>query len=109
MSKTDLTEKDKKLANIIVDMYKDVEEHTKNIANLEEQLYKQYQAMALDKQEELDNTSKLFKKKRAKLEQELKDLQDTADKHFKIFLDECNNLYDLHTSFTSKREEGHNE
>ena len=106
MSKDTLTEKDKKLANIIVDMYKSVDQHTKNIANLEEQLYKQYQAMALDKQEELDNTSKLFKKKRAKLEQELKDLQDTADKHFKNFLDECNDLYDLHTAFfKDKREE----
>lgn len=107
MSKTELTEKDKKLANLFVEMYKDVEEHTKNIANLEEQLYKSYQAMALDKQEELDNTSKLFKKKRAKLEQELKDLQDTADKHFKNFMGECNDLYDLHTTFL--REEGHNE
>ena len=104
MSKDNLTEKDKKLANLFVEMYKSVDTHTKNIANLEEQLYKQYQAMALDKQEELDNTSKLFKKKRAKLEQELKDLQDTADKHFKNFLDECNDLYDLHTSFL--REEG---
>ena len=67
MSKTELTEKDKKLAHIIVDMYKSVEEHTKNIASLEEQLYKNYQAMALDKQEELDNTSKLFKKKRERI------------------------------------------
>ena len=98
MSKDILTEKDKKLANLFVDMYKNVDKHTKEIANLEEQLYKQYQAMALDKQEELDNTSKLFKKKREKLEQELKDLQDTANKHFKYYLDECNNLYDLHTS-----------
>lgn len=104
MSKDTLTEKDKKLANLFVDMYKNVDKHTKEIANLEEQLYKQYQAMALDKQEELDNTSKLFKKKRAKLEQEIKDLQDTADKHFKNFMDECNDLYDLHTSFL--REEG---
>ena len=99
MSKDTLTEKDKKLANLFVDMYKSVDQHTKNIANLEEQLYKQYQAMALDKQEELDSTSKLFKKKRAKLEQELKDLQDTADKHFKNFMAECQDLYDLHTSF----------
>lgn len=98
MSKDILTEKDKKLANIIVDMYTSVDKHTKNIIKLEEQLYKNYQAMALDKQEELDNTSKLFKKKREKLEQELKGLQDTADKHFKYYLDECNNLYDLHTS-----------
>lgn len=104
MSKDTLTEKDKKLANLFVDMYKNVDKHTKEIVNLEEQLYKQYQAMALDKQEELDNTSKLFKKKRAKLEQEIKDLQDTADKHFKNFMDECNDLYDLHTSFL--REEG---
>lgn len=104
MSKDTLTEKDKKLANLFVDMYKNVDKHTKEIANLEEQLYKQYQAMALDKQEELDNTSKLFKKKRAKLEQEIKDLQDTADKHFKNFMDECNDLYDLHTFFL--REEG---
>ena len=104
MSKDTLTEKDKKLANLFVDMYKNVDKHTKEIAHLEEQLYKQYQAMALDKQEELDNTSKLFKKKRAKLEQEIKDLQDTADKHFKNFMDECNDLYDLHTSFL--REEG---
>ena len=104
MSKDTLTEKDKKLANLFVDMYKNVDKHTKEIANLEEQLYKQYQAMALDKQEELDNTSKLFKKKRVKLEQEIKDLQDTADKHFKNFMDECNDLYDLHTSFL--REEG---
>ena len=64
----------------------------------QEIVYKNYQAMDLDKQEELDNTSKLFKKKREKLEQELKDLQATADKHFKYYLDECNNLYDLHTS-----------
>jgi Na+/phosphate symporter len=71
MSKDTLTEKDKKLANLFVDMYKNVDKHTKEIANLEEQLYKQYQAMAIDKQEELDNTSKLFKKKRAKLEQEI--------------------------------------
>lgn len=104
MSKDTLTEKDKKLANLFVDMYKNVDKHTKEIAHLEEQLYKQYQAMAIDKQEELDNTSKLFKKKRAKLEQEIKDLQDTADKHFKNFMDECNDLYDLHTSFL--REEG---
>ena len=104
MSKDTLTEKDKKLANLFVDMYKNVDKHTREIANLEEQLYKQYQAMAIDKQEELDNTSKLFKKKRAKLEQEIKDLQDTADKHFKNFMDECNDLYDLHTSFL--REEG---
>ena len=104
MSKDTLTEKDKKLANLFVDMYKNVDKHTKEIANLEEQLYKQYQAMAIDKQEELDNTSKLFKKKRAKLEQEIKDLQDTTDKHFKNFMDECNDLYDLHTSFL--REEG---
>lgn len=104
MSKDTLTEKDKKLANLFVDMYKNVDKHTKEIAHLEEQLYKQYQAMALDKQEELDNTSKLFKKKRVKLEQEIKDLQDTADKHFKNFMDECNDLYDLHTSFL--REEG---
>lgn len=104
MSKDTLTEKDKKLANLFVDMYKNVDKHTKEIAHLEEQLYKQYQAMALDKQEELDNTSKIFKKKRAKLEQEIKDLQDTADKHFKNFMDECNDLYDLHTSFL--REEG---
>lgn len=97
MSKDKLTENDKKLANLFVDMYKNVDKHTKEIANLEEQLYKQYQAMAIDKQEELDNTFKIFKKKRAKLEQEIKDLQDTADKHFKNFMDECNNLYDLHT------------
>ena len=104
MSKDTLTEKDKKLANLFVDMYKNVDKHTREIANLEEQLYKQYQAMAIDKQEELDNTSKIFKKKRAKLEQEIKGLQDTADKHFKNFMDECNDLYDLHTSFL--REEG---
>ena len=61
-------------------------------------------ALALTPKE--DNTSKLFKKKREKLEQELKDLQDTADKHFKYYLDECNNLYDLHTS--SIKEEGKN-
>ena len=50
MSKDTLTEKDKKLANLFVDMYKNVDKHTKEIANLEEQLYKQYQAMAIDKQ-----------------------------------------------------------
>ena len=99
MDKDKLTEKDKKLANLFVEMYKNVDTHTKNIASLEEQLYKQYQVMAIDKQEELDSTPKLFKKKRAKLEQELKDLQDTADKHFKNFMAECQDLYDLHTSF----------
>jgi len=106
MSKETLTEKDKKLANAIVDMYKSIDQHTRDTANLEEQLYKNYQAMALDKQEELDSTPKLFKKKRAKLEQELKDLQDTADKHFKNFMAECQDLYDLHTSFMTPREEG---
>lgn len=92
-------DKDKLLAELYVSLYKDVDQHTKNIANLEENLYKNYQAMALDKQEELDSTPRLFKKKRAKLEQELKDLQDTADKHFSNFLAECNSLYDLHTNF----------
>lgn len=102
MSKDTLTENGKELANAIVGIYKNVEDMTLIGAKYNERNYKLFMIRIIKLEEELDNTPKIFKKKRAKLEQELKDLQDTVDKHFKKFFDECNDLYNLHTSFLRK-------
>ena len=106
MSKDTLTEKDKELANAIVGIYKNVEDMTLIGAEYNERNYKLFTSRIIELEEELDSTPKIFKKKRAKLEQQIKDMQELADTHFNNYLAECQDLYNLHTAFfKGKREE----
>lgn len=98
MSKEKLTAEDKKLADAVVGLYKSIDKMTKLNIEFSERNYKFYMGKVVDLQEELDNTPKLFKKKRAKLEQEIEDMQAKVDKHFNDYMLECQDLYDLHNS-----------
>lgn len=69
---------------------------TKHLADMLEQQYKHYASRVIDLKEQLENTPKIFKNKRAKLEQEIKEMQDKSDKYFKDFLNECEDIYNLH-------------
>lgn len=69
---------------------------TKDLANMLEKQYKYYASRVIDLKEQLDNTPKIFKKKRAELEQEIKEMQDKSDNYFKKYLTECESLYNLH-------------
>lgn len=71
-------------------------ENTKILTDASEQQYKYYASRVIDLTEQLDNTPKIFKNKRAKLEQEIKEMQDKSDKHFKDFLNGCEDFYKLH-------------
>lgn len=73
-----------------------INKQMQNIASIEENMYLHYLELAEQKQEELDNTFKIFKKKRANLERELQDLKDTADRHYNNFITACKELEDIH-------------
>lgn len=69
---------------------------TEIITNASEQQYKYYASRVIDLTEQLENTPKIFKNKRAKLEQEIKEMQDKSDKHFNNYLTGCEDIYNLH-------------
>lgn len=71
-------------------------ENTKQLNKILEHQYKFYVSRVIDLQEELDNTPKIFKKKRANLEQEIQQTQDKANKNFKDYLAGCEDFYNLH-------------
>lgn len=74
----------------------DASDDTMHLANTLEKQYKYYASRVIDLKEQLESTPKLFKNKRAKLEQEIKEMQDKSDKYFKSYLTECEDLYNLH-------------
>lgn len=92
--------KDLKLDDTIVQLFKTFYEYldksTKADIELLDNQYKFYRGVAIDKQEELESTPKIFKKKRLKLEQEYKEHQEKADKYFNDYLVACQDLYNLH-------------
>ena len=99
MSSTDaISDNDKKLADIYIKTYKRTEQDTKNIIDYEYKIYKNYYIMAIQTKEELENTPRILKNKRKELQQELEDLKQLANKHFKSYLNECEFLYDLHSN-----------
>lgn len=75
---------------------KDASDSTEIITNASEQQYKYYASRVIDLTEQLENTPKIFKSKRAKLEQEIKEMQDKSDKHFNNYLKGCEDIYNLH-------------
>lgn len=76
--------------------YEYLDKSTKAEIELLDNQYKFYRGLAIDKQEELESTPKLFKKKRLQLESEYKEHQDKADKYFNDYLVACQDLYNLH-------------
>lgn len=75
---------------------KQASDSTEILTKASESQYKYYASRVIDLQEQLNNTPKIFKKKRAELEQQIKQMQDKSDKHFKDFINGCEDIYDLH-------------
>lgn len=99
MTNTKEVDHNEKVASIIVNLYENEEAYLKKSITLKEKLYKHYQTMALDKQEELKDAPKLSIKIRNQLKQELKNLQDLADTFYLNYLKDNKQLYELKASF----------
>lgn len=81
-----------------------IESMTKDSISFDERMYKSFTARAIELQETLNKTPKIFKCKRKELEQEIKQMQTLANKHYKDFITECNYFYDLHTKYKEKED-----
>jgi uncharacterized phage infection (PIP) family protein YhgE len=75
---------------------------TKSHIKISESSYKYYLGREVELKEQLDNTPKIFKNKRVKLQKQIKEMQSKSDKHFNNYLDDISSLYDL----TQDGEEG---
>lgn len=64
----------------------------KQIAELEEQMYRDYHAKVLKLQEQLNDTPKIFKHRREQLKEEIKEAQRLENEHYNKFIDVCNDL-----------------
>lgn len=78
-------------------------ETTEHLNNLSEHQYKYYASRVIDLQDLLNNTPKIFKNKRAKIEQEIKQVQDKSDKFFNDYLKGCEDLYKLHQELSKNQ------
>lgn len=72
-----------------------VTDNTKILMETSEKQYKYYASRVIDLKEQLDNTPKVLKKERLKLEQEIAEMQKKADKHYENFIKECKDLDDI--------------
>ena len=75
---------------------------TESNLRVSESSYKFYADKEVSLKQELDNTPKIFKNKRVKLQKKLKETKEKTDKYYDNFLEDISNLYDLN----QEREEG---
>lgn len=90
-----ITSSEKTLYELFKINYNYLNESTYLFIKFYENQYKIYEKLIINHLEE--EPLKFFKTKHNKWEEELNTLNDKHDKAFKSFLDECNELYQLHS------------
>ena len=98
---TDIKVKD--LATLYVSKCQQVIRQTRILIDIEEKTYKEYQKKVLELTDKLDNIPKKDKSKRADIKTQIKEYQATADKYFKNYLTECEDLYNLNHGLYKKQ------
>lgn len=83
------------LGELFVSTYKYLDETTKSTITFYENQYKMYQRYIVEHLEE--EPPKLFKKAHLKWKKKLDDLNEKYDEYFSNYLEECEELYKLHT------------
>lgn len=73
-----------------------LEDSTTADIKFNEYCYKQYTRRAIDLQEQLNKTLKIFKNKRLNLSKQIKQLNQKADKYFNNYINSCIDLADLY-------------
>jgi len=83
------------LAELFVSTYKYLDKTTKSTIEFYEKQYKMYEKYIVEHLEE--EPPKLFKKSHKKWEEKLTSLKEKHDELFGCYLEECEELYKLHT------------
>lgn len=68
---------------------------TESNLNISNCSYKFYTSKEITLQQELNNTPKIFKNKRIKLQKQIEDTQAKANKYFDYYLENINDLYNI--------------
>lgn len=84
---------------LFVSTYKYLDESSRSTINFYEKQYKMYERYIVEHLE--DEPTKLFKKTHKKWEEELNLLKEKHDELFSYYLEECEELYKLHTLITN--------
>lgn len=92
------------IINSMLKIYKNTNDMIILGAEFSKKRYDFYISQVMEIQKELKTIPKIFKKRRASLEKELKKMQDLADKNFNNYLLEIQDIYDLQIDLTKKME-----